>query len=144
MNLRNTFDFANLSFKLKKGNIMKSILFLLLATASLFAQEAAPQPAPQGGIGAFLPFILLFVVMYLFFLRPKQKEMKKMDEMRKAMKKGDEVMTFAGIIGIVHHMDDTTVTLRTGSSTIKFQKAAIQSITTPAPDAPEAVKEESK
>ena len=77
MNLRNTFDFANLSFKLKKGNIMKSILFLLLATASLFAQEAAPQPAPQGGIGAFLPFILLFVVMYLFFIRPKQKKMKK-------------------------------------------------------------------
>lgn len=125
---------------------MKITLLSILAAVPLFAQETAAQNSPQGGgIGAFLPFILLFVVMYLFFIRPKSKEMKKMEEMRKAMKKGDEVMTFAGIMGIVHQIDDTTVTLRTGSSTIKFQKAAIQSIVTSAPsDSKEEVKEEAK
>lgn len=125
---------------------MKITLLSILAAVPLFAQETAAQNPPQdGGIGAFLPFILLFVVMYLFFIRPKSKEMKKMEEMRKSMKKGDEVMTFAGIMGIVHQIDDTTVTLRTGSSTIKFQKAAIQSIVTSAPsDSKEEVKEEAK
>ena len=125
---------------------MKITLLSILAAVPLFAQETAAQNPPQGGgIGAFLPFILLFVVMYLFFIRPKTKEMKKMEEMRKEMKKGDEVMTFAGIMGIVHQIDDTTVTLRTGSSTIKFQKAAIQSIVTSAPsDSKEEVKEEAK
>lgn len=125
---------------------MKITLLSILAAVPLFAQETTAQNPPQGrGIGAFLPFILLFVVMYLFFIRPKSKEMKKMEEMRKSMKKGDEVMTFAGIMGIVHQIDDTTVTLRTGSSTIKFQKAAIQSIVTSAPsDSKEEVKEEAK
>lgn len=123
---------------------MKLSLLSLLLAVPLFAQEAT-QAAPQGGgIGAFLPFILLFVVMYLFFIRPKQKEMKKMDEMRKAMKKGDEVLTFAGIIGIIHQIEDTTITLRTGSSTIKFQKAAIQSIVNAAPSENEEPKVESK
>lgn len=112
---------------------MKFLFFTALLSSAAFAQEAQPQEMAGGGIGAFLPLILLFVVMYLFFIRPKSKEMKKQDEMRKALKKGDKVMTFAGIIGIVHHIDDTTVTLRTGSSTIEFQKMAVQSVIESAP-----------
>jgi preprotein translocase subunit YajC len=34
-------------------------------------------------------------------------------------------MTAAGIIGIVANMEENIVTLRTGSSTIEFEKAAI-------------------
>lgn len=119
-----------------------TLLAALMATP-IFAQEAA-QPA-GGGIGAFLPFILLFVVMWLFFVRPKQKEMKKQDEMRKALKKGDKVTTFAGIIGVVHSLDDNTVTIRTGSSTIEFQKVAIQGVIQPVvSEAPKDEKAETK
>lgn len=118
-------------------------LLAALAATPIFAQEAA-QPA-GGGIGAFLPFILLFVVMWLFFVRPKQKEMKKQDEMRKALKKGDKVTTFAGIIGVVHSLDDNTVTIRTGSSTIEFQKIAIQGVIQPVvSEAPKDEKAETK
>lgn len=123
---------------------MKRLTLLAALTATpIFAQEAA-QPA-GGGIGAFLPFILLFVVMWLFFVRPKQKEMKKQDEMRKALKKGDKVTTFAGIIGVVHSLDDNTVTIRTGSSTIEFQKIAIQGVIQPVvSEAPKDEKAETK
>lgn len=123
---------------------MKRLTLLAALTATpIFAQEAA-QPA-GGGIGAFLPFILLFVVMWLFFVRPKQKEMKKQDEMRKALKKGDKVTTFAGIIGVVHSLDDNTVTIRTGSSTIEFQKVAIQGVIQPVvSEAPKDEKAETK
>lgn len=124
---------------------MKRLTFLAALTATpIFAQEAAQ---PQGGsaLGAFLPFILLFVVMWLFFVRPKQKEMKKQDEMRKALKKGDKVTTFAGIIGVVHSLDDNTVTLRTGSSTIEFQKMAVQAVIQPVvTEAPKDEKAETK
>ena len=48
-----------------------------------------------------------------------------MDEMRKQLKKGDKVMTSAGIIGVVAAMEDNLITLRTGTSTIEFDKAAI-------------------
>ena len=103
-----------------------SALLVTLSSITAFAQDAAAaQPEQPGALASFLPLILLFVVMWLFFIRPKQKEMKQMDEMRKQLKKGDKVMTSAGIIGVVAAMEDNLITLRTGSSTIEFDKAAI-------------------
>lgn len=107
-----------------------SALLISLASVAAFAQEAAAEQQ-QGGIASFLPLILLFVVMWLFFIRPKNKEMKQMEAMRKALKKGDKVMTTAGIIGVVTNIDETstTVTVRTGSTTlIDFEKAAIMRV----------------
>ena len=105
-----------------------SALLVTLSSIAVFAQEADPAQQPGGGIMGFLPIILLFVVMWLFFIRPKNKEMKQMEEMRKALKKGDKVMTTAGIIGTVTNIEDTTgyVTVRTSSTTlIEFEKGAI-------------------
>jgi len=105
-----------------------SALLITLASVAAFAQEAAAEQQQQGGIASFLPLILLFVVMWLFFIRPKNKEMKQMEAMRKALKKGDKVITTAGIIGVVTNIDETstTITVRTGSTTlIDFEKAAI-------------------
>lgn len=103
-----------------------SALLVTLSSIAAFAQDAAQQQ--PNALGSFLPLILLFVVMWLFFIRPKNKEMKKMEEMRKALKKGDKVITTAGIIGTVTNIDETatTITVRTGSTTlIDFEKAAI-------------------
>ena len=104
-----------------------SALLVTLSSIAAFAQEAAPEQQ-QGGIMSFLPLILLFVVMWLFFIRPKNKEMKQMDEMRKQLKKGDKVITTAGIIGTVTNIDETgtSITVRTASTTlIEFEKSAI-------------------
>ncbi|MBR5413256.1 MAG: preprotein translocase subunit YajC [Fibrobacter sp.] len=104
-----------------------SALLVTLSSIAAFAEEAAPEQQPSA-IGSFLPLILLFVVMWLFFIRPKNKEMKKMEEMRKALKKGDKVITTAGIIGTVTNIDETatTITVRTASTTlIDFEKSAI-------------------
>lgn len=100
------------------------IIAAALLTTPLFAQEEAA--SGPSGIMAFLPFILMFVVMYLFFIMPKQKEMKKMDAIRKALKKGDRVLTTAGIIGAVSNIEGSVVTIKTGDSTkIDFEKSAI-------------------
>ena len=105
-----------------------SALLVTLSSIVAFAQEAAPAQPQGGGIMGFLPIILLFVVMWLFFIRPKNKEMKQMDAMRTALKKGDKVMTAAGIIGTVTAMEEgsSTITVRTASTTlIDFDKSAI-------------------
>ncbi len=104
-----------------------SALLALVLAASAFADEAAP--AEQQGDSMFmrlLPFILMFVVMYLFFIMPKQKEMKKLDAMRKALKKGDQVLTTAGIVGAVVNIEGNIVTVKTGNDTkLDFEQAAI-------------------
>ncbi|MCQ2055082.1 MAG: preprotein translocase subunit YajC [Fibrobacter sp.] len=106
---------------------IKTLLITLATAASVFAQDAA-QPEQPSALASFLPLILLFVVMWLFFIRPKSKEMKQMDAMRKALKKGDKVMTAAGIVGVITNMEEgsSTVTIRTASTTlIEFEKQAI-------------------
>ena len=102
-----------------------SALIALMFAASAFAQEAAPEQQGSALMG-FLPFILMFVVMYLFFIMPKQKEMKKLDAMRKALKKGDQVLTAAGIIGSVVNVENNIVTVKTGNDTrLDFEQSAI-------------------
>lgn len=103
-----------------------SALLALVFAASAFAQEAGAEQQQGSMFMGLLPFILMFVVMYLFFIMPKQKEMKKLDAMRKALKKGDQVLTAAGIIGTVTNVEGTTVTVKTGNNTIlDFEQAAI-------------------
>ncbi len=108
---------------------IKALLITLATAAAAFAQDAAPAAEEQPSMLAqFMPLILLFVVMWFFFIRPKSKEMKQMEAMRKALKKGDKVMTAAGIVGIVTNMEEGSniVTVRTGSTTlIDFEKQAI-------------------
>ena len=105
-----------------------SALLVTLSSIAAFAEDAAPAAEQPNAIASFLPLILLFVVMWLFFIRPKQKEMKQMDAMRKALKKGDKVMTASGIIGTITSIEEgsSIVTVRTASTTlIDFDKSSI-------------------
>ena len=43
--------------------------------------------------------LLIFIVFWLFIIRPKQKQISKENEFRKNLKKGDKVITAGGIHG---------------------------------------------
>ena len=61
-----------------------------------YAQAAAtPQVSP---LMQFLPFILIFVIMYFLLIRPQQKRMKEHRAMIEAVKKGDRVVTAGGMV----------------------------------------------
>ena len=108
-----------------------SALIVTLSSIAAFAQEAAEQAEQQPGglLGSpIIMMVLIFGVMWLFFIRPQSKERKKMEEMRKALKKGDKIITTAGIIGTVTSIEDNSniITVRPGSTTfIDFDKSAI-------------------
>ncbi len=64
-----------------------------------YAQAAgAPQVSP---LMQFLPFILIFVIMYFLLIRPQQRKMKEHQAMINAVKKGDKVVTAGGLIAKV-------------------------------------------
>ena len=44
-----------------------------------------------GTVGQFSPYILMFVVIYFFFLRPQMKKQKQELNFAKEIKKGDKV-----------------------------------------------------
>ena len=55
-----------------------------------------------GGIGAFLPLILMFVVFYFLLIWPQQKKAKAHKQVLSNLQKGDNVVTSSGIYGIDH------------------------------------------
>ena len=60
----------------------------------------------NSGIGQFIPLILIFVIFYFFLIRPQQKKVKEHKIMVQNLKRGDEVITSGGIIGIVERVFD--------------------------------------
>ena len=66
------------------------------------------------GFAQFIPLILIFIIFYFFLIRPQQKRVKDHKLMVQNLKRGDEVITSGGIIGIVdkvHEDDKIDVTL---------------------------------
>jgi preprotein translocase subunit YajC len=56
---------------------------------------------------SLLPFILIFVIMYLLILRPQQKRQKEHQQMLKNVRRGDTVVTSGGLIGkVTKKVDD--------------------------------------
>ena len=64
-----------------------------------FAQAAGG--ATGGGLGSFVPLILIFVIMYFLMIRPQQKKMKEHRAMVEGLRKGDHIVTQGGILGKV-------------------------------------------
>jgi preprotein translocase subunit YajC len=79
-----------------------------------------------GGIGAFLPLILVAVVFYFFMIRPQAKRAKKQKQFRESLEKGAKVVTIGGIHGRIREINDTTVMLETdGGAKMRVEKTAL-------------------
>lgn len=60
-----------------------------------------------GGItGMVLPLVLMFVIFYLFLIRPQQKKQKEHQSMLNALRKGERVITTGGILGTITGLTD--------------------------------------
>jgi preprotein translocase subunit YajC len=61
----------------------------------------------EGGVLIqLLPFALIFVIMYFLILRPQQKRARAHQDMVKAVRRGDTVITNGGLIGKVTKVVD--------------------------------------
>ena len=59
-----------------------------------------------GAIAQFVPLILIFAIMYFLLIRPQQRRVKQHQEMVKALRRGDQVVTQGGLIGKVTKVKD--------------------------------------
>ena len=59
-----------------------------------------------GMITSFMPLILIIVIMYFLILRPQQRKVKLHQEMIKALRRGDTVVTNGGLVGKVTKVVD--------------------------------------
>lgn len=79
----------------------------------------------------FLPLLLIFVVFYLFIIRPQQKREKKRKAMIQAVQRGNKVVTAGGIHGKVHQVDESSVLLDVdGGVKLRIEKNSLASVNT--------------
>ncbi|MBR5231489.1 MAG: preprotein translocase subunit YajC [Clostridia bacterium] len=82
-------------------------------------------------IGSLAPMVIIFVVFWLFLIRPQRKKDKKVKEMLANLKVGDRVCTIGGIYGTITNIrDEQTVTLALGPQDVPvvFARWAIRNV----------------
>jgi preprotein translocase subunit YajC len=76
---------------------------------------------------SFLPIILMFVVLYIFMIRPQMKRAKEQKQMIEALQKGDEVITAGGVVGRITKIGEAYLSLEVAPDTeISVQRSAVQ------------------
>jgi preprotein translocase subunit YajC len=95
-----------------------------------------------GGLGVqqLIMFGLIAVVFYFFMIRPQVKKQKDQKKYVEELKKGDKIITTAGIHGRIFEVADTTFLIEVeGGTKIRFDKSAVSLESSKALNAPPAV-----
>ena len=83
-----------------------------------WAQGAGAQ---EPSLVGFLPLIILFVVFYLFLIRPQMKRQKDHSKMVQALAKGDEAVTNGGLLGRITEVGNNFVKLEVAKDQALFR-----------------------
>lgn len=59
----------------------------------------------QSGMPMLIMMVAIFVIMWLFMIRPQQKKQKKIRQFQNALKEGDKVVTGGGIYGAIKRVN---------------------------------------
>jgi preprotein translocase subunit YajC len=98
-----------------------------------------------GGFGSLSPFIiqvtLILAIFYFFLIRPQAQQKKKHEEALRAIRRGDQIVTFGGIVGEVVHIKEVAtgegatarpmedqVTIRSAESRLVVERGKIARI----------------
>ena len=75
--------------------------------------------------------LLMFLIMWLFMIRPQRKQQKELEKFRSELKKGDKVSTAGGIYGTIAEIEERTVLLKVdGEVKLRVDKTSIVKDTT--------------
>lgn len=95
-----------------------------------------------GGGMSILMIVAMIAVFYFLMIRPENKRKKEAEQMRSAVKPGDEIITIGGVVGTVVSVKEDKFVMETSADQVRieFTKWAISSNETAAA----AAKEEAK
>jgi len=92
----------------------------------------------------FGPLLLLIVIMYFLLIRPQRKREKSVNEMRRSLSVGDEIITIGGLCGKIVKTKDETIVVQVGADKVKFEmmRWAVSKVVDSAPKSAPKVAEE--
>ena len=88
--------------------------------------QAAPAAQQGGGMSMWIMLALIFVVMWVFMIRPQKKQQKELQNFRDGLKKGDKVVTIGGIYGTVCEVKESSILMEVDNNVkIRVNKNAL-------------------
>lgn len=83
-------------------------------------------------IGMYGPLVVLFIVLYMLFIRPEQKRTREHRELIQKLKAGDKVVTNSGIHGTIAGVDQRTIQVTIAENVkVTMDKAAVLRVEKP-------------
>ena len=73
------------------------------------------------GLASLVPLLVLIVLMYFLMIRPQKKKDKQIQDMRKSLQVGDEIVTIGGICGKIVKTKDESFIIQVGADKVKFE-----------------------
>jgi len=101
-------------------------------TNMLIATQAAAAGGGASGWLMLVPYLLIFLVFYLFLIRPQQVRMKQHRAKVAAVKVRDQVVTAGGVVGKVTKVDEEYVDIEIATGVkVKVVKSTLADIVLP-------------
>ena len=76
-----------------------------------------------GGMTSLIMIVAMIAVFYFLMIRPENKRKKEAEQMRSAVKTGDEIITIGGIIGTVVSVKDDKFVMETSADQVRIELA---------------------
>ena len=89
----------------------------------------ATPDATASGTSMIIMMVVMIAVFYFFLIRPENKKKKEANEMRNALKVGDNITTIGGVIGDIVSIKDDSIVIETSADKVRveFTKWAVSS-----------------
>ena len=79
---------------------------------------------PAAGMGStMVMLVLMLALMYFMLIRPENKRKKEAEQMRAALKSGDNITTIGGITGTVVDVKEDKFVIETGADRVRIEFA---------------------
>ena len=105
------------------------------ATTTQPAGTDAPAGAPPqqaGGLGMFVPMLLIFAIFYFMMIRPQQRKEKERRQMIEELRAGAKIVFAGGIIGTILEATEKTFKVETANGTeMEILRSCVQGVVTP-------------
>ncbi|MBR3654818.1 MAG: preprotein translocase subunit YajC [Elusimicrobia bacterium] len=103
---------------------------ILLSVQNIYADgAAAPAATPGSAFGGLMPLLIIFVLFWVFLIRPQQKQRKELERQINAIKKDDTILTSGGIYARVIAVKEQDVEAEISHNVrVKISKSAIVSV----------------
>ena len=100
--------------------------------------EAAPAAPAGGGMGMFVPMLLIFAIFYFMMIRPQQRKEKERRKMISELRAGARVVFAGGFIGTIVEAGEKTFKIEIADGVaVEVARTSVQDVV-PAETAPAA------